>query len=309
MSKSLVKKLMKMNLFSFGKDRKENIDSVLQREYSIENVLGTGGFGTVYSGIRKQDNRAVAIKHVNKARVTEWADVDGGHSVPMEICLLQKLCDVSGVVQLLDYFEHADSFVLILERPSPCHDLFDYITERGSLPESEARGFFRQVVDVLMSVHDAGIIHRDVKDENILVEAETGRLRLLDFGSGTYYHDDVYTEFDGTRVYSPPEWISQQQYRGMPATMWSLGILLYDLVCGDIPFETDEDIVRARVSFKEEVPSDAQDLIHQCLSVDPAKRPSSFEQLLQHPWLSSSSDSSCRSPPPSSHDIIRTLVE
>lgn len=296
MSKSLVKKLMKMNLFSFGKDRKENIDSVLQREYSVENVLGTGGFGTVYSGIRKQDSRAVAIKHISKSRVTEWENLEG-RSLPMEVCLLQKLSHVPGVVQLLDFFEHADSFVLILERPTPCHDLFDYVTEHGSLPEHEARGFFRQVVDILVEVHEAGIIHRDVKDENILVEAETGRLRLLDFGSGTYYKDDVYTEFDGTRVYSPPEWISRQQYRGMPATMWSLGILLYDLVCGDIPFETDEDIVCARLSFKDDVSPVAQDLIRQCLSIDPSKRPTSFHELLQHPWLSQPTD------------IIRTLVE
>jgi len=138
----------------------------------------------------------VAIKHISKSRVTEWENVEG-RSLPTEICLLQKLSHVAGVVQLLDYFEHADSFVLILERPSPCHDLFDYITEHGSLPEHEARGFFRQVVDILVEVHEAGIIHLDVKDENILVEAETGRLRLLDFGSGTYYKDDVYTEFDG----------------------------------------------------------------------------------------------------------------
>jgi len=139
----------------------------------------------------------VAIKHISKSRVTEWAKLDGGQTLPMEIFLLQKLSDVAGVVQLLDYFEHADNYVLVLERPTPCHDLFDYITERGCLPEHEARRFFRQVVDILVDVHEAGVIHRDVKDENLLVEMDTGRLRLIDFGSASLYHDNVYKDFDG----------------------------------------------------------------------------------------------------------------
>jgi len=121
----------------------------------------------------------------------------------MEIFLLQKLSHVPGVVQLLDYFEHADNYVLILERPTPCHDLFDYITERGCLPEHEAQDFFRQVVDILVEVHEAGIVHRDVKDENLLVELETGRLRLIDFGSAALYQDDIYTEFDGEQFILP----------------------------------------------------------------------------------------------------------
>jgi len=83
---------------------------------------------------------------VSKSRVTEWSsDVDAdGKSLPMEICLLQRVSSVPGVVQLLDYYEHADSFVLVLERPSPCVDLFDYITEQGPLPRHDARDFFTQ---------------------------------------------------------------------------------------------------------------------------------------------------------------------
>lgn len=115
----------------------------------------------------------------------------------MEICLLQRLSHVESVVQLVDFFEKPDSFIVVMERPSPCKDLFDYITEKGFLCEDEARDILIQLLRTLAEVHSAGIIHRDIKDENLLVELETRRVRLIDFGSGTFYKDSPYTEFEG----------------------------------------------------------------------------------------------------------------
>merc|ERR1712038_2013736 len=272
--------------------------SEFDKKYTTCSLLGKGGFGTVYAGYRNRDHLPVAIKVINKNRVMQGKN----EHVPIEVALMSMTSNIEGVIKLIKYFELPDCFMLVLERmmstvnsnkeiktsSSNVQDLFDFISDNGPLREELARKIFTQLIKTVNQITQAGVIHRDIKDENILIDTQTYQIKLIDFGSGAKLHDEIYTDFDGTRVYAPPEWIKFRRYRAEGLTVWSLGILLYDMVCGDIPYENDHQIKGAQIFFKPSLglSETVKDLVRACLSISTSDR-INLEGIFNHSWLQS----------------------
>merc|ERR1711962_1921933 len=251
-------------------------------QYSMKEQIGKGGFGVVFSAVRRRDGLEVAVKQVSKdERVVMGAD-----TIPLEVALMQQLQDVPGVIRLIDYFDMQDCFYIVMER-FHSKDMFDFISEQGPLPENLARNLFKQLVDTVITCHQRGIMHRDIKDENILIDLNPFKIKLIDFGSGGFIEPRIYHEFQGTRVYSSPEWIRDRCYQPEGLTVWSLGILLYDMLCGDVPFECDQEIMRAHLTWflQLRLSTEAMDLVQACLTINPEDR-ISLKEIQNHPWIS-----------------------
>ncbi|XP_064256916.1 serine/threonine-protein kinase pim-1-like [Passer domesticus] len=170
-----------------------------------------------------------------------------GTSAPLEVVLQDKVSTgFPGVIQLLEW----------LELPS----------------------------DILMVLERCGVLHRDIKPENILVDLATGQAKLIDFGCGTYLQETAYTHFAGTPSYSPPEWTRFGWYHGEPATIWSLGILLHQMVCGKMPFRRGWNFSWGQLSLPQRLSPECQNLIGWCLSMHSLDRPS-LEEVFCHPWM------------------------
>ncbi|MCL4157018.1 UNVERIFIED_CONTAM: hypothetical protein GTU68_053216, partial [Idotea baltica] len=257
------------------------------QEYSVGCIIGTGGFGSVSAGLRIKDKLPVAIKRIPKQNVLEWEDPE--KTVPKEVAILQRLSLVPNVVQLLDWFRDDHSFLLVLERPDPCQDLFNYITQKGSIPEHQAKELFEQAVRTVKDVFERGVFHLDIKSENFLITRDSlgsPSLKIIDFGAADYISEKPYTCMNlGTEVCYPPEWFRFRRYHGLAGTVWSLGLLLFDMTNGRPPFLTKQDILSGVFSFEKSagLSEGLKDLVRSLLDPQPFKRPS-FDQILLHPW-------------------------
>ena len=121
-----------------------------------------------------------------------------GEMIPLEVVLLEMLSGISGVSQMLEVYDLNGTWHIVMAgNPPHVQDLFDYICKLGYLNEHEAAFIMYQLIGILLQCHEAGVIHRDLKDENLLIDEDNQEIKLIDFGSGTFLHDNIYNDFDG----------------------------------------------------------------------------------------------------------------
>ncbi|KAF7708836.1 serine/threonine-protein kinase pim-1-like isoform X3 [Silurus meridionalis] len=255
--------------------------------YETKELLGKGGFGSVYAGVRKADGLPVAIKYISKRKAPEKLEIPGHGFLPTEVALMsivntEPYC--LNILRILEWYEEPKCYYIVLERPEPCENLHQFCNRYGScLPETVARLVMVQLIDALKHCKSRGILHRDVKPENIMVQTDTLNVKLFDFGCGDLVKD-TYKEFTGTLSYAPPEWFKKKKYLADPATVWSVGVTLYRLVCGSLPFNTRKELKHGHVCFSRSHSEECMHLIRWCLCTKPAGRPS-LEQIEHHPWF------------------------
>ncbi|XP_048840100.1 serine/threonine-protein kinase pim-3-like [Brienomyrus brachyistius] len=168
------------------------------------------------------------------------------------------------VIKLIDWFVGTNEYIMVLERPDPCLDLHEFCnTKGGFLTEEDAKHVLVQVLRALRHCQESNVLHRDLKPENLLIKTDTLDVTLIDFGCGDVWMDDSYREFAGTNAYAPPEWFRKRKYRAGPATVWSVGVTLFEMVCGYLPFRSKTAIVSGHFKFPPWVsPKPLEELYH-----------------------------------------------
>ncbi|KAI9275930.1 hypothetical protein BDA99DRAFT_496838 [Phascolomyces articulosus] len=259
--------------------------------YVIENTLGEGTYGTAMLAYRKDDEtkKKVVIKSITKSRiiVDSWMrDRRFGDMVPAEIHILRTLKANPNIncCQLLTHMEDQEYYYVVMELHGDGMDLFDFIELNETISEQEARTIFQQVAVGVHHLHHLKIVHRDIKDENIILD-ESGTAVLIDFGSAAYYRENKKFEtFCGTMDYWAPELLQGISYAGPPQDIWSLGILLHTLIFRETPFNEIDDILGDELRIRDPPYPGPTNLLHKMLSRDVDARPT-IDEVLKDPWL------------------------
>lgn len=267
-----------------GAVKKHQHKHSIKHRYQLLETLGRGTYGKVKRGVDKSTGMMVAVKSIQKDKIID--ELDRVHlQREIEITALLKH---EHIVQVFEVFESTDKIIIIMEYASN-GELYDFINNKHQLPESDARRFFRQIVSAVHYCHKNGIVHRDIKLENILLD-ENLNVKLADFGLSNLYHkNQVLETYCGSPLYASPEIVRGLPYQGPEVDCWALGVLLYALIYGSMPFDngnykTLADQISSGLYRQPPHLSGACGLIDWMLTVNPARR-ATIEDIANHWWV------------------------
>ncbi|RVE61844.1 hypothetical protein OJAV_G00174450 [Oryzias javanicus] len=261
-------------------------DGQFEEEYQPVKAVGKGAFGFVWKAVRRCDGQEVIVKFISKARIVSdcWVDDPMLGKVSQEIAILTRV-QHHNIVKVVEVFENGSYFQMVMEKHGDGLDLFEFIDMQPRLDEPLASYIFRQLVAAVFYLRTKNIIHRDIKDENIIID-KCFHIRLIDFGSAAILvPGKLFYNFCGTLEYCSPEVLQGHPYEGPELEMWSLGVLLFTLLFSENPFCDVGEILDAKLKLPFSVSTELHVVLRGLLHSNPKKR-MTLDQLLLQRWIS-----------------------
>ncbi|XP_023850137.1 MAP/microtubule affinity-regulating kinase 3 isoform X11 [Salvelinus sp. IW2-2015] len=257
--------------------------------YRLLKTIGKGNFAKVKLARHILTGREVAIKIIDKTQLNP----NSLQKLFREVRIM-KLLNHPNIVKLFEVIETERTLYLVMEYASG-GEVFDYLVAHGRMKEKEARAKFRQIVSAVQYCHQKHIVHRDLKAENLLLDADMN-IKIADFGfSNEFTLGNKLDTFCGSPPYAAPELFQGKKYDGPEVDVWSLGVILYTLVSGSLPFdgqnlkELRERVLRGKYRIPFYMSTDCENLLKRFLVLNPAKR-GTFEQIMKDRWINVGSE-------------------
>ncbi|CAN0369209.1 unnamed protein product [Lampetra fluviatilis] len=286
---------------------KRGHDGQMAGLYDLERTLGKGHFAVVKLARHVFTGERVAVKVIDKSKL----DVEARAHLFQEVRCM-KLVQHPNIVRLYEVIDTASKLYLILELAEG-GDLYDYIMRHeGGLQEPDAKHYFAQILCAIAYCHRLHVVHRDLKPENVVFFPRLRRLKLTDFGfSNRFQPGTKLATSCGSLAYAAPEILLGDEYDAPAVDIWSLGVILYMLVCGHPPFQEANDsetltmIMDCKYTVPAHVSRECTELIGQMLQREPRQR-ATLEEIGAHPWLGGTDPALATPAPLTSH---RSLSE
>ncbi|RWS30820.1 hypothetical protein B4U80_04311 [Leptotrombidium deliense] len=254
--------------------------------YEMYKTIGKGNFALVKLAKHCLTKTKVAIKIIDKRQL----DCENMKKIWREIEIMKKIEKHENLIRLYQVMQTKRYLMLCLEYADG-GEIFDYLVTNGKMNEKKAKKYFKQILNAIDYLHKNNIVHRDLKAENLLLSKNGKIVKLADFGFSNYFQSNsLLSTWCGSPPYAAPELFEGRHYNGPKADIWSLGVVLYVLVCGALPFDGHTlQSLRTRVlNGKFRIPyfmsCDCEHLIRHMLIVDPTLR-YSVEKIKNHRWL------------------------